>query len=267
MKNIIIFGHKGMLGQMLSRYFNSVGYNVITTEIRFTKSNLSALENFLLQNSEAIIINAIGLIKQKSMDAKELYWANAILPYEISKIIDPSQLLIQPSTDCVFSGKVGSYTKKSISDANDDYGRSKFFGEKLLENRKNTIIFRVSIIGTDSNPDGKGLLNWFLSTPDNSELSGFKNHYWNGITTLEWAKVIHSTIENRNWENKCLLFQGGTFQTYSKYEMLKIFAKIFNRQININSTYAPEQIDRSLIPDVLSKNLEEQLWELVKFNL
>ena len=38
-------------------------------------------------------------------------------------------MIIQLSTDCVFSGKKGMYIEKDSPDADDIYGRSKIMGE------------------------------------------------------------------------------------------------------------------------------------------
>ena len=50
------------------------------------------------------------------------------------------------STDCVFSGKIGSYNENSFKDGETFYDRSKALGE--LENNKD-LTFRNSIIGPD----------------------------------------------------------------------------------------------------------------------
>ena len=85
----------------------------------------------------------------------------------------------------MFSGKTGKYDETSFTDADDAYGMSKVVGEVKASNK---IITRASIIGPEQG-EGKSLLNWFLNTKDEA-LNGFKNHHWNGITTLNLS-LIH----------------------------------------------------------------------------
>ena len=49
---------------------------------------------------------------------------------------------------------------------------------------------------------------------------------------------------------------------YSKYEMLNIFQDIFQTNYIIEPYRTQEDINRCLIPMVISKSLEEQLMEL-----
>ena len=52
----------------------------------------------------------------------------------------------------------------------------------------------------------------------------------------------------------------GTKKTYSKYKMLNIFKKIFNKKIKILKK-KKNYINRTLKPSTFSKNLSEQLIE------
>ena len=111
-----------------------------------------------------------------------------VLKYEnknIEKKIKEKIYFIHISTDCVFSGKDGNYDELGMSDAEDLYGKSKIVGE-ILGNNKSVI--RSSIIGPEQG-SGRSLLNWFLNN-ESHELSGYRNHLWNGVTTLNLS-LIH----------------------------------------------------------------------------
>ncbi|MEQ8625762.1 MAG: sugar nucleotide-binding protein [Vicingaceae bacterium] len=267
MNELLVLGHKGMLGQMVMKYFGGKGYKLHTNKYRF---NESEREDFIAEcrkYPQAIVVNCIGKIKQKTDDANDLLWANALLPLALNNHLLPEQTLVHPSTDCVFDGKKGSpYGINDTPDAADAYGWSKRLGEVAVKDRSNTMIMRVSIIGPDENPQGKGLLAWFLSNPSGSELKGFTNHLWNGITTLEWCKQLENFIEKME-PDKSYFYQLGTEEYYSKHQMLKFFQHYLQTDYQIEAFEASESIDRRLQPTVLAKSLENQLEELSRFSL
>jgi dTDP-4-dehydrorhamnose reductase len=189
-KKIIVLGSKGMLGQMVIKYFGALGYSTIEFNERISEHTIFPIIKSINKLDDSVVINCIGKIKQKSDDVFTLLWSNSILPMELSRSLKKTHFLIQPSTDCVFTGnRAQSYDVNDFNDAEDVYGWSKSLGEHVLQHRTNTLIVRVSIIGPDYNSD-KGLLSWFLNLEEGSTVNGFTNHFWNGITTLEWCKRI-----------------------------------------------------------------------------
>ncbi|HTQ28446.1 MAG TPA: sugar nucleotide-binding protein, partial [Puia sp.] len=192
----------------------------------------------------------------------DLLQANSILPAELRNSLHEEVKLIQPGTDCIFKGDLGApYPAQHPADAEDEYGWSKRLGEVVLTGRPNTLLLRVSIIGTDNNPAGKGLLAWTMSNPPGSRISGYTNHLWNGITTLEWCKQVDSFLSNHS-QFEFSLLQYGTSEFYSKNELLGIVNKIFELGLNIEPVATTTPVDRRLVPDVICKPLPEQLKEL-----
>lgn len=257
-KTLLVLGHKGMLGQMVVKYFKDRVKYLKITDKRFDTDNIPAFfdESF---NDVDIVINCIGKIPQKSQDSNQLYTANALLPLALNEFLPENVLLVHPSTDCVFSGQKGEpYKVTDVPDAVDSYGLSKRLGETALKNRKNTLILRVSIIGPYNT---KGLLGWFLSNTEGSRLKGYTNHLWNGITTLEWCKQAEKIIEqHKAGENK--LIQLGTKEFYSKYELLLLFQKVFGTDFTIEPFETVKPIDKRLLPEIVSDNLELQIRQL-----
>lgn len=264
---IIILGSKGMLGQMVKLYFTNEKYEVIIFNKRFSENNFISYIDELNSIQDGIVINCIGRIKQKSEEAFDLLWANSIFPLSLARSLKSSHILIQPSTDCVFDGHTNiSYNILDTHTASDIYGWSKSLGETAILGRSNSLIIRVSIIGPD-NYSNKGLLAWFLNNPSGNTLNGFTNHFWNGITTLEWCKRLHEIISDNKLLIKYLkkgIVQIGTVKTYSKFEMLNLFNKIFNTDFQINPTES-DYINRCLMPEIKTKSLEFQLKELKHF--
>ena len=158
---------------------------------------------------------------------------------------------IQIGTDCVYSGNEGDYKESSFQDAEDVYGKTKIGGE--AENN-NKYLIRGSIVGPEIGK-GKSLLNWFLNQED-PKVNGFDDHMWNGITTLNFAKIAHGMIKNNNFK----------FHTQhvvpkdqvSKYSLLKYFKKYFDVHIEIEKTNSAKSVNRTLMTDNEEGNIN--LW-------
>lgn len=252
MKKILIVGSKGMAGHVLFEYFNNkdnfqvfgVARNVVPTEKIFNLdvSNLDRVKEIIDENDFDVIVNAIGILNKDAEDnpAKAI-WFNSYFPHQLEMLTKNSKTkIIHISTDCVFSGKGnGSYGEDSLKDGKGYYAQSKALGE--IDNDKDLTI-RTSIIGPELNDNGIGLLHWFLSQSNNSQINGFTKAFWSGITTLELAKVVEDTILNNVSGLKQI-----SREKISKYDLLKLFNKVFkNDEINIieSSEY---HSDKSLV--------------------
>lgn len=265
---IIVLGERGMLGQMATQYFRSRGAVVLTISERFDfTAECPALQKLATLGS-GLVLNCVGRIKQKDSSRQDLFDANALLPLQIYERLGDGQFLIQPSTDCIFSGHaVDPYRKTDPCDATDDYGWSKRLGEVALIGRPRAAIVRVSIIGPDViDPEPKGLLGWFLSQPEGSSLNGYQNHFWNGITTLEWCRIVEQLfVENNSEQHNGALLQLGTEQTYTKCEMLALFQSTYRTQFSISPVSVGTNVFRVLKPDYYSPPLLDQLVALKDF--
>jgi len=118
------------------------------------------------------------------------------------------------STDCVFSGKQGGYTENDLRDGETFYDRSKALGE--LEDQKN-LTLRGSIVGPDRNPQGIGLLNWFMQ--QEGDVKGFTKAMWTGQTTLQLAKTMEAALA----QGAVGLVNTVPDRPISKYDMLRLF--------------------------------------------
>ena len=92
------------------------------------------------------------------------------------------------------------------------------------------------------------LLEWFLK--QESEVKGFTHHNWNGITTLRFAQLIDEIIKNGMYNElvkKSHVLHFVPDYTLTKYEMLEIFRRVFEKSVQItpvNDIGTP--IDRTL---------------------
>ena len=218
--NILVLGGNGMAGWMIGSYL-SKKYSVSVT----TRKELDIEKNLDLPEGFDYIINCIGLLLNdaKNNPAKTMY-VNSYFPKYLEYYYKNTKTkIIHISTDCVFNGINGNYHESDSPDEIGVYGLSKTLGE--INNNKD-LTLRVSIIGPEIRESNKrsGLLNWLLTTKE-TEINGWVNAYWNGITTLELAKCIEQYIKNP-------IISGiyhPTNETITKYNLLKnlLFVKLY----------------------------------------
>jgi len=256
---ILVLGHKGMLGRAASKYFTeNTEYEILTIDSRFGDSDFeSEIKNINVD----FIINGIGKIPQKHPSDEDYTKVNTELPRFLDTLDIPT---ILPTTDCEFKGDIPageSYTKSSIRDADDVYGMSKaIISKEIEENSKNTKIVRTSIIGHEGSTS-LALLDWFLV--QTGSIKGYTNHYWNGITTLEWVKQCRNIIEN--WDNYPTLNQLGTTDHHSKFDIISLAKEIYSKDIEIIPFETEVSANKCMTSDVALPELRTQLTELKTF--
>lgn len=263
--NLLILGAQGMLGQMACRYFSGkAGVTVTALNMRYEVSNHNEFIEHINAHVPDVVLNCIGLIKQHRPAAKALYDINARLPGCLAAGLHSGIVLVHPSTDCIFNGiQAGMYGSAQAPDAEDDYGISKSMGELAVALRPRTLLIRTSIIGPDERHNGLGLMAWFMRQARGTRVNGYTNHLWNGITTLEWCKIVESLLEEtRNFEHARVV-QPGLIQPVSKYELLDRMNSIFDRGVDVYPHEDAHCVNRSLLPNLAAPPIEQQLQELV----
>ena len=141
------------------------------------------------------------------------------------------------STDCVFSGKKGEYTENDLRDGKTFYDRTKALGE--IEDAKN-LTLRNSIVGPDINPNGIGLLNWFMH--QTGTINGYTKVMWTGLTTLQLAKAMEAGLD----EDAHGLYNMVYKEPISKHDLLCLFNK-YLRGGNVEITASDKAVsDKSL---------------------
>jgi dTDP-4-dehydrorhamnose reductase len=261
MKKILILGHTGMLGRAVHFYFSgNPEFELLTMPagVRWPS------QEFKEELSKADwIINCIGAIPQRTPSKADLFAVNTELPiYLLSLGINT----IHAATDCEYSGKIklGEYYNiEDYEDAYDDYGISKKLVTILAKNSYVPAfnIIRTSIIGLEEKTDFS-LLNWAVTQFNNdANISGFTNHYWNGITTLEWAKVAEALV---NLDMEEAAFIQPTIKTLSKYELLGLIKEVFtpDSKTLISAVESEKFQNKSLAPNAQVNSIKDQLVEL-----
>lgn len=266
MSDIVVIGANGMLGYAVSEYFAANGYSVkrmTRNDFDISKDDISELEPFLA--GATAVINCSGIIKQKIADhsIEEILKVNSIFPINLAKLSDKLKVqCFHITTDCVYSGKKGGYTESDLFDAEDVYGMSKNAGDTDL-----CMTLRTSIIGEEKS-HFTSLLSWVKSQKGKT-INGYLDHFWNGVTTLYLAEIIHEIIKSN-------LYQKGIFHIHSKevvskYELTVMINKVYGLGIKINRFETNEPCDRSLKSEkglsglLVKKDLKTQITELKSF--
>jgi dTDP-4-dehydrorhamnose reductase len=147
--------------------------------------------------------------------------------------------VIQIATDCVFSGSRGNYTESDPHDPLDAYGKTKSLGEVQSPN---VLHIRCSIIGPELKR-ASSLLGWFLKQPPGATLQGFAHHEWNGVTTLQFARLCSSLIRGGTARFDALRNVSSVHHfvpnvAVNKHELLQLFARVFEHPVVIERTDA-----------------------------
>ena len=283
MKRILILGSTGMLGSEVLKVF-AKEKNFIVTATYNNKNSLNKLKkNFTpslinkikfikfdvinysnksikkLLGNNCDIINCVGVIKpyidEKNRKSKNALLVNSIFPHNLNEVNKSynNANIYQIATDCVFNGSKGNYSENSQHDAFDIYGKTKSLGEV---NDKNFFNLRCSIIGHEIS-NYKSLVEWFKMQKKDSKLNGFSDHLWNGITTYIFAEIVKTIILKKIFIPN--LIHIVPLNKISKYEMLRLFTKIFDRgDLTINKTSSNQKIDRTI--GTIYKSLNKLIW-------
>jgi len=271
MNKVAVLGSSGLLGYGLAKFLSEQGFQV--TE--FNRKGVSVLSGGQAESIDALsfnsdsfldnlgetkwIVNCIGMIKHRitSEDKKSLAQArivNSSFPKILGDLATQNDLrVIQIGTDCVYTGLTGNYDESSFKDASDIYGISKIEGEADLQN---TLLLRTSFIGRELETQIE-FLEWVLSRERMSQVPGFSNHLWNGLTVLQLGRIIAGIITSDNPLTgvQHLIPK----DSVSKFELASLIASKFGREdLVINRVAASTATDRRL--DTLNRSENDRLW-------
>lgn len=240
---VLILGHKGMLGHMVHKFFESKGIECVVTSCRWPST---CFKQKIQHFDGQYIINCIGAIHQRTDKFNINFELPTWLDQNASKYIENhTAKIIHPGTDCEMD--------------DDDYGNSKrIAAEWIKEEAKNTKIIKTSIFGPELNTKAS-LMEWFLS--QEGEISGYSEYYWNGNSTLTWAQYCLYLMFH--WDELPIenILEG---ECVSKYELLLLLKEVYDKDIIINPVNSPS-FNKCLVGTVKTLSLKEQLIALKEF--
>lgn len=264
---ITVFGSKGMAGHMIVAYLRQQGHTVTALDRTHVDVENPKEVRAVLRSVDAdFVINCIGLLVKDSNDRPDrAALINEWFPHALEQHFkDTNTRVIHLSTDCVFDGASGNYVETDVHTETNSYGRSKSLGE--INNSKD-ITFRMSIIGPELK-SGTGLLDWVRTNPD-TNLTGWNNAWWNGITTLQLAKCIDQYINNPCVTGVYHLVNNRIRIT--KYNLLLLIDRTYNLGKTIASANGPKPVNKVLVDtrcevDWAIQDYPTQLEELRNFD-
>ena len=250
---VLVLGAGGMLGHELVKHLAK--FQLLAPN-RFEYSAFDSLDKFDLAEGD-VVVNCIGAIPQKGYSPEDMIKLNTDFPRFLAQHKD--LIFIQIATDCAFRGDLGNYKEQDNRDAKDPYGKSKVGGEVVAPN---WIHLRSSIIGPELTSK-KSLFEWIRNQPTNAQVFGYANHYWNGVTTKAFSKVVAGLIRHR-------FFLMGTHHLVpanqvTKYELLEMIASKTKRDDLEIIPKIVEPINRTL--DTSHQGVNRHLWQLAGYRV
>lgn len=199
----LVFGCNGMAGHTISLYLKEQGHDVIGFALEKSRlidsiagdaQDAALIKELIGVDKFDTIINCIGLLNKTCDEHQAMaVYLNSYFPHQLAQLTKGTNTqVIHMSTDCVFSGKRGQYAEDDLRDGETFYDRTKALGE--INNDKD-LTMRQSIVGPDINPNGIGLLNWFMQ--QHGEVTGYTGAMWTGQTTLQLAKTMEVAAKER----------------------------------------------------------------------
>lgn len=274
MTRVVVLGGSGMLGGMLAEVLSGEPGLSVTATARdaieerrrapsscawqpFDAERASEADLEPLLRGAAWAVNAIGVIKPhiRDTDSTQVERAirvNALFPHLLGRVAARCGCrVVTIATDCVYSGARGGYAESDPHDPLDVYGKTKSLGEV---DREGVIQLRCSIIG----PEARGhrsLLDWFRLQPRGATVPGYRNHRWNGVTTLAFARLCLALFRGTDPGRIHVVPQ----DEVTKEELLGLMQEAYGRgDVTIVPENTPVGIDRTLATERPAENLA--LW-------
>jgi len=254
MNTVLVLGKKGGLGHMVERVLSRSEALVTHGTCRGHESDpfdfnvengLSGLQRIVEDNGPFdYLINCIGVLRPDidERDAESVRRAeriNSRFPHALADLADQiGARVIQISTDGVFSDGAGVCLEDTPTSCADSYGKTKSSGEVIAPGVLN---LRCSIIGPHPRKK-EGLVEWFRSQEPGAEIPGYTDHLWNGVTTLQLARLCRLVILEQRFDS--IRSEGPVHhfcpnQVVTKEELLQIFKLEFEQQVTIKPVPAP----------------------------
>jgi dTDP-4-dehydrorhamnose reductase len=162
----------------------------------------------------------------------------------------------------VFKGAGAPHDETATPDAQDLYGASKAAGEPLQ-----ACVLRTSIIGPEWGR-ADSLLCWFLN--HQGPVQGYTHHLWNGVTTLELARVISLMLREGADRKPGLRHIHG--EDITKHDLLVLMSRVLGHPIEVQPNAPGQPRDTRLAtryPQDLARwevrGFEQQLRDLVPY--
>ena len=274
---VLVLGGTGMLGSMVAKVIPDEWETTITSRSgcypydlnNAVWQNLAVGEPGWIDDLDAIMdgcewtVNCIGatkpLLPDEGVTSTTLaVYDNIVLPIVLAeKAAQNGCKVIQIATDCVFLGTEGPYSESDERCAADLYGRTKALGEV-----PGIMHLRCSIVGPEVRFPARNLLGKVV---EGLVTKGWKNHDWNGVTTLAFAKTCIGIMQYPEAYDVALpATHLVPKDILSKAELIDAIVDEFNLGGGISYIDTPTKVDLSLSTE--RPNVNERLWEIAGYS-
>jgi len=203
---------------------------------------------------KALVINCSAILDH-SKDANkesvaESVLVNSLFPHVLAGECKRRGLrMLHISTNAVFGSKSIKFSENSPAIPTTLYGQTKLLGETRSEG---VMTIRTSMIGPSLGASKHGLWNWINLAKKNTVLSGYHNHMWSGVTTLQIATLCEKLYFNDLFEN---LLNHGALHHFcpndpiSKFDLITKIAEVIRPDLKIEKINSDYSGDPLLISD------------------
>ena len=260
---VLVIGSTGMLGGTVFQTLTGRGLEVLEASRSrglIFDAEVDSVEDLLRKagvRAGDFVVNCVGLTKAHIFEDNKESIARAIrlnvlFPLALARASEELNLrVIQVATDCVFSGAEGKYLESSPHNAYDAYGKSKSLGEVKSEH---VMHLRCSLVGPEGDGRQSLFFEWVRALEPESQINGYVNHHWNGLTSLAFAKIVAGILQSDT-------FIPGTHHLVpadqlTKYELIKLELELLKREdVQVEAFQAEEYIDRTLATHAPETNI------------
>ena len=232
---IFVLGASGLLGSVLCsdlklRKKKFIGFSRFKKKFqKINFFNKTEMIEILKKNSPDIVINCSGLVNvdECNKDLQKAILGNCII---VKNFIDCLELIkkkpyfIQVSTDQIYnSKKINNLNKEIDENLSNNYSFSKFFGEKVLSNYKNSLILRTNFFGKSYSVYKKSFTDLIIYSIKKKEIIKLPNNViFNPVEIKFLSEVILKACELKIKG----IFNVGSRDCISKYDFaLKVADK------------------------------------------
>ena len=99
-----------------------------------------------------------------------------------------------------------------------------------------------------------------------SDVTGYTDQLWNGVTVLEWARVCAELIDRRGADLPRIVHLTSRSEI-SKFELLDTAARVLDIPVRVLPAVSGRPVNRVLEPTMERSGIREQLLELRRWEI
>lgn len=234
---VLILGASGFLGSFLFKYLSSTGHELSYASRKcweeFDKSSGNSSKLKKLFSSNEVVINCIAETDFNKCDHHNGIEANVVIPKKISTLLGESSIFcVHISTDAFYESNSNNSNENSKIRLNNHYAQQKFDAELALSDT-NSLLLRTSFVG--KNHRKVGMIDYLINSIRlEKKIIGWNDVFTSSVHVSDLARLINVLIKHQ----RTGIFNFGTDQCYSKFQLLEAIVENFNA-IEVSSINAP----------------------------